>query len=385
LDRALQLAWLQLRHERFRFAVALGGVAFSVVLICMQIGFQRAMFDSAVRYHNAFDYDIALISPKTAFIVQPDGFSRRRLLQALAFQGVEDVSSVYMGQANWKNPTNPSDSRAIFVVGFDPSERVFALPSINARRPDLSMPDVALFDRLSRAEFGPVAELLERHSVLRTEVAGREIAIIGLFELGTSFGIDASIAMSDVNFRRIFPLREAGRIDIGLVHLSGTADASAVRDALDEGLPDDVEIVTRQGFILREIAYWNRSTPIGYVFNFGVVIGLLVGAIIVYQILYADVSDHLQEYATLKAMGYADRFLFAVVLSEAAILALLGFLPGVGLSLILYEVAGEATRLPLELSPGIAGGVFTLTLAMCAFSGSIALRKLRTADPADIF
>ena len=385
MDRALQLAWLQLRHERFRFAVALGGVAFSVVLICMQIGFQRAMFDSAVRYHNAFDYDIALISPKTAFIVQPDGFSRRRLLQALAFQGVEDVSSVYMGQANWKNPTNPSDSRAIFVVGFDPSERVFALPSINARRPDLSMPDVALFDRLSRAEFGPVAELLERHSVLRTEVAGREIAIIGLFELGTSFGIDASIAMSDVNFRRIFPLREAGRIDIGLVHLSGTADASAVRDALDEGLPDDVEIVTRQGFILREIAYWNRSTPIGYVFNFGVVIGLLVGAIIVYQILYADVSDHLQEYATLKAMGYADRFLFAVVLSEAAILALLGFLPGVGLSLILYEVAGEATRLPLELSPGIAGGVFTLTLAMCAFSGSIALRKLRTADPADIF
>jgi len=385
LGRALQLAWLQLAHEKFRFAVALGGVAFSVVLICMQVGFQGAMFDSAVRYHNAFDYDIALISPKTAFIVQPDGFSRRRLLQALAFPGVEDVSSVYMGQANWKNPTNPSDSRAIFVVGFDPSERVFALASINARRTDLSMPDVALFDRFSRVEFGPVAELLERDSILRTELAGRAITIIGLFELGTSFGIDASVAMSDVNFRRIFPLRDAGRIDIGLVHLTKTADASAVRDALDAGLPDDVEIVTRQGFILREIAYWNRNTPIGYIFNFGVVIGLLVGAIIVYQILYADVSDHLQEYATLKAMGYADRFLFAVVLSEAAILALLGFLPGVGLSFFLYQIAGEATRLPLELSFGIAGGVFALTLAMCAFSGSIALRKLRTADPADIF
>ena len=385
MGRALRLAWLQLKHERFRFAVALGGVAFSVVLICMQVGFQRAMFDSAVRYHNAFDYDIALISPKTAFIVQPDGFSRRRLLQALAFPGVEDVSAVYMGQANWKHPTKPSDSRAIFVVGFDPNDRVFNLAEIDARKEELQMPDVALFDRFSRPEFGPVPELLERDRVLRTELSGREIAVIGLFSLGTSFGIDASVAMSDVNFRRIFPLRDAGRIDLGLVHLAEGVDPSRVRDALDEGLPDDVEIVTRQGFVLREIAYWNRSTPIGYVFNFGVVIGLLVGAIIVYQILYADVSDHLQEYATLKAMGYGDRFLFAVVLSEAAILALLGFLPGVGLSYLLYGVAGEATRLPLELSTGIAGGVFALTLAMCAFSGMVALRKLRTADPADIF
>ena len=385
MSRALQLAWLQLVNERFRFAVALGGVAFSVVLICMQIGFQRAMFDSAVRYHNAFDYDIALISPKTAFIVQPEGFSRRRLLQALAFPGVEDVSSVYVGQANWKHPTNPSDSRAIFVVGFDPSERVFTLAEINAQREDLRMPDVALFDRFSRTEFGPVRELLGRDTVVRTELSGREIAIVGLFDLGTSFGIDGSVAMSDVNFRRIFPLRDAGRIDLGLVHLAKGVDASRVRNALDEGLPDDVEIVTRQGFVLREIAYWNRSTPIGYIFNFGVLIGLLVGAIIVYQILYADVSDHLQEYATLKAMGYGDRFLFAVVLSEAAILAAFGFLPGVGLSYFLYEIAGEATRLPLELSPGVAGGVFTLTLIMCAFSGSIALRKLRTADPADIF
>lgn len=383
--RALQLAWLQLARERFRFAVALAGVAFSVILICMQIGFQRAMFDSAVRYHNAFDYDIALISPKTAFIVKPEGFSRRRLLQVLGFSGVEDVSSVYLAQANWRHPTNPSDTRAIFVVGFDPSERVFALEEIVAQREGLRMPDVALFDRFSRPEFGPVAEMLERGQSVRTELSDREIAIVGLFDLGTSFGIDASVAMSDVNFRRIFPHRDAGRIDLGLVRVADGIDPAAVRDALAEGLPDDVEVVTRGGFIRREIAYWNRSTPIGYVFNFGVVIGIVVGAIIVYQILYADVSDHLKEYATLKAMGYDDRFLFTVVLSEAALLAALGFVPGVGLSYLLYGVAGTATRLPLELTPTVAAAVFTLTLMMCAVAGSMALRKLRTADPADIF
>lgn len=385
MGRALQLAWLQLERERFRLAVALAGVAFSVILICMQIGFQRAMLDSAVRYHNAFDYDIALISPKTAFIVQTEGFTRRRLLQALGFSGVEDVSSVYLARANWRHPTNPSDTRGIFVVGFDPSERVFGLEKIVAQREGLRMPDVALFDRFSRPEFGPVAELLERGERVSTEVSSREVAIVGLFELGTSFGIDGSIAMSDVNFRRLFPHRDAGRIDLGLVRVADRADVTAVRNALDEGLPDDVEVVTKGGFIRREIAYWNRSTPIGYVSNFGVVIGILVGAIIVYQILYADVSDHLKEYATLKAMGYGDRFLFAVVLSEAVILAALGFVPGVGISYLLYGVTESATRLPLVLTPVVAGAVFSLTLLMCVVAGSMALRKLRTADPADIF
>ena len=227
--------------------------------------------------------------------------------------------------------------------------------------------------------------LLERGARVSTEVGGRRIEVVGLFQIGTSFGIDGSLVMSDLNFRRLFPMRSAGHIDLGLIRIDPGEDPAAMRDLIDAALEDDVEVLTRAGFIAREIAYWNTSTPIGYVFNFGVVIGLVVGAIIVYQILFADVSDHLQEYATLKAIGYSDGFLFTLVLGQAAILATLGFIPGVALSLGLYNVAGAATQLPLELTPGIAAGVFALTLVMCAVSGAIALRKLRAADPADIF
>ena len=102
-------------------------------------------------------------------------------------------------------------------------------------------------------------------------------------------------------------------------------------------------------------------------------------------VLFADVSDHLAEYATLKAMGYTNGYLASVVLQEAAILAVLGFIPGLAVSLLLYRAAGEATRLPLEMSLPLGGLVLLLTVAMCALSGIVALRKIRSADPAEIF
>ena len=113
--------------------------------------------------------------------------------------------------------------------------------------------------------------------------------------------------------------------------------------------------------------------------------GFTVGGIIVYQILFADVSDHLAEYATLKAMGYTNGYLAWVVLQEAAILAVLGFIPGLAVSLFLYGAAAEATRLPLEMNLEVGALVLLLTVSMCALSGVIALRKIRSADPAEIF
>jgi len=386
----IPLAWLQLKKDKLRLLVALSGAAFAVILIFMQLGFQDALFESSVRYHNNLDYDIAMLSPKTDFIVQPASFSRRRLVQALGVEGVESVSPVYLSVGRWRNPAQPTETRNIYVVGFDPADSVFALQEVEAGLRKLREPDTVLYDRDSRPEFGPVPELYREalargQDGVRTELAERSIKVAGLFRLGTSFGIDASVVTSDLNFRRLFPQRQAGQIDLGLIRLEPGTDPEAVRDEIAALMPGDVEVVTRGGFIEREIAYWSGATPIGYVFSFGVIIGLTVGGIIVYQILFSDVSDHLQEYATLKAMGYTNGFLFKVVLQEAVILAVLGFLPGLGASLLLFKMAGDATRLPLQMSLQLALFVLELTVAMCAISGAIALRKVRSADPAEIF
>jgi putative ABC transport system permease protein len=364
--------------------VASAGIAFAVLLILMQLGFRAALFDSAVRYHERFRFGVALFGVDSQFIVRPAPFPIQRLYQALAVDGVADVSPVYIYQSIWKGPWD-GERRSIFTMGIDPDDDVLQAPGVREHASRLRQQDVLLFDALSRPEFGPVALHLRAGEVVTTEVNDREVRIAGVFEMGTSFGIDASLLTSDTNFLRLFPARQRDEIDLGLVQLDGSVPAELVRDRLRALLPQDVLVMTRPEFVARERAYWNAATPIGYVFAFGTLMGFVVGAIIVYQILFADVSDHLREYATLRAIGYSNRFIGGIVVQQAVILAVLGYVPGVLVTVWLYARAGAATHLPLGLTAPRALAVFALTLVMCALSGLLALRKVRTLDPAEVF
>jgi putative ABC transport system permease protein len=379
-----RLAWLQLRRQKVRLAVAIAGVAFAVILMLMQLGFQDALFQSAVNVHQRLVGDLFLFHPNYSVLALAARFPRVRLYQALGFDGVESVTPVYIGITSWKNPAT-GRTRDIFVLGIDPSADVFDSDEVRAQRELLRYPDVVLYDRFSRPEFGPVAAELDAGREVTTEVRHRDVTVRGLFRMGTSFGIDGTVFTSDLNFARInthLPLSEVG---IGVVRLRPGADVRAVQAAMRASLPHDVRILTKQEMIDAEVGYWASATPIGFVFAFGVVMGLVVGMIIVYQILFTDISDHLKEYATLKAMGYTNRYLAGVVLMEATILAGIGFFPGVGIVGRLYAVARQATMLPMAIAPLRAGEVLALTLVMCWASALIAMRRLRAADPADVF
>lgn len=384
MSRRVPLAWLQLSKDRLRLLIAMAGVAFAVILVSMQLGFRAAMYESAVRYHEHLSYDLVMLNPKTPFIGFPESFTRRRLYQALADPQVEEVTPLYVQQAFWKNPWHYT-ARNILVVGFDPTRDVFRVEGVRRSRERLEYPDVVLFDAAGRPEFGDVAGAFAREGPVVAEVNDRRVTVVDLFRLGTSFGIDGSLVTSDLNFLRLFPERPPGLVDLGLIQLRAGARPRDVGSRLQRALERDVRILTREEFIDREVGYWGRTTPIGYVFGFGALMGLAVGGVIVYQILFADVSEHLAEYATLKAMGYTNRHLAGVVVREAAILALLGFLPGLGVALLLYVVTAEATRLPLTMTPLRAAAVLLLTLAMCGISALMALRKVRSADPAEVF
>jgi putative ABC transport system permease protein len=378
------LGWKQLRHKPMRLAVAVAGIAFAVLLIMMQLGFRAALFESTLRFHERFQYDIALFSPDSVFIVRPEAFSIRRLYQALGDTAVADVSPVYIFPAVWRSPWG-SDRRAIMSMGVDPDKDQFDTPGFSAGLPLLRQQDVVLFDAAARPEFGDMRARFAEDGVITTEINNRTVKVVGLLEIGPSFGIDGTVMTSIDNWLRLFPNRPRDEIQLGLIRLHPGADPVAVRDRLRTELPRDVLVLTKQDFVNRERSYWNHATPIGFVFAFGAIMGLVVGAIIVYQILFADVSEHLREYATLRAIGYRNRFVSGIVLQQAAILAVLGFLPGVLAAWGLYHSAAAATRLPLYLTPGRIGLVFGLTLAMCALSGFLALRKVRRLDPAEVF
>jgi len=378
------LGWRQLRHLPLRLSVAIAGIAFAVLLIMMQLIFRSALFESTLRFHERFRYDIALFSPDSVFIVRPAAFSIRRLYQALGLKEVEDISPVYIAPAVWKNPWN-NERRSINAIGLNPDDDILDTPGFAEGRPLLPMQDVVLFDAASRPEFGPVGERFRADGPIVTEINDREMKIVGLFEVGPSFGIDATILTSVDNWLRLFPKNSRDDIELGLIRLQPGADVVATRDRLRDYLPKDVLVMTRADFIARETAYWNSATPIGYIFAFGVVMGFVVGGIIVYQILFADVSEHLNEYATLRAIGYRNRFVSGIVLQQAAILAVLGYIPGLAAASWLSGVAAGATRLPMHLTADRALMVFVLTLVMCGLSGVLALRKVRKLDPAEVF
>ena len=384
MARRIPLAWLQLRRQPLRTLVGVAGVAFAVTLVFMQLGFAKALFKSAVRFHEQLRTDIVLVNPLSEMLPRMTPFARVRLYQVLGHPAVESVAPVYADMGNWKNLATRT-TRGILVAGLDPADDSFELAAVRENRALLRYPDVVLFDEGARAEFGPVAAGWRSGERVEAEVDNRRIQIGGLFAIGTSFGIDGSIITSDLNFLRMFPARDRGLIDIGLIRLRQGVDPVAVRDELRRTIPHDVDVLTKADFIQREIKYWATTTPIGFVFNFGVVIGIVVGAIIVYQILFADISEHLPEYATLKAMGFTNGYVVSVVVQQACLLALLGYVPGLVVSAGLYHLTATATRLPMQLTVGTGLLVLILTVGMCIVSAAIAMRKVRSADPAEIF
>ncbi|MDJ0600584.1 MAG: ABC transporter permease DevC [Crocosphaera sp.] len=381
------LAWLQLKREKLRLIVAISGVAFSNILMFMQLGFEGALYESNTRLHSSLDADLVMINRRSKSLAYSYVFSRRRLYQALGFEEVEGVSEFYVEYGIWKN-AQTNDYRPIFVFGFDPNKPTFTLSEVNQHLEQLKKPDHILFDRQAKPDYGPIAANYLNNKTSTNELNNRQVETVGLFTLGPSFAADGNIITSDTNFQEIFKLfrhHRIGYINLGLIRLKPGADPETIKENLKAYLPKDVDILTIKEFIAFEKTYWRTTTPIGFMFRLGTIVGFVVGTVIVYQIIQTDVADHLPQYATLKAIGYTNNYLLGVVFHETIMLAFLGYVPGVGISFALYQVSKAATLLPMQLTLTRMIVVFLLTVVMCSVSGAIAIRKLKEADPADIF
>jgi putative ABC transport system permease protein len=212
-----------------------------------------------------------------------------------------------------------------------------------------------------------------------------QVRVVGLATIGAGFGADGNIICSDTTFHRIFPYHKPRDIEVGVIRLKAGADPVAVTRDLNAITGNTGLVATKQQFVERERNYWRTATPIGYIFNLGVVLGFVVGVIIVYQILHSDVNDHLAEYATMKAMGYGTTTLASILLFESILLAGFGYVPGYFIATAFYNAAQTATQLPIYMTVERAQSIFIATVAMCSISALVASHRLNAADPAEIF
>ncbi|NET73778.1 MAG: FtsX-like permease family protein [Sphaerospermopsis sp. SIO1G2] len=383
------LAWRQLLKEKTRLAVAVAGITFADMLIFIQMGFESALFDAAIQPHRNLSADLVLINPQFNTLFSVKSFPRQKLYQALSYDGVESVNSVYIGTGQWRNPKTRID-RAILVWGIDPDQPGLKFPELQQNQNQLKALGHVMFDQAGRPEYGAVGDIFQKTGNFQTELNSKSVSVKGVFSNGASFAADGNVIASHSTFLNLFTNRKPEQIEVGLINVKPGTDIQRLQSQLQRGLNPNpqtpfVEVGTTEDFAQKEKNYWANGTGIGFIFGLGVLVGFIVGIVIVYQILYSDVSDHLPEYATLKAMGYTDNYLLIVLIQEALVLAILGYLPAFFLSFGLYELTFAATMLPISMKVDRAVTVFILTVIMCSISGAIALRKLRSADPADIF
>ncbi len=381
----LPIGWLQLMHNKTRLFAAVGGVTFANVLIFMQLGFMNALFETSVFVHRSFDADVVLLSTDFHALREASPLPRTRMYQALAVPGVRSATPIYIGTRFWTDKSS-GDTTNFRVTGVDPDANAFMDSTLNKKIRCLKLPDTAIVDRRTR-EFNPAIESqLMSGNEVSVEIGGRTIAFTSLFSQGASFDVDGSLLVSDQTFFRLFPDRKPGTPTLVLLALDDPSHADEIVRHINQHLMHgDVKAMTNQAFIEAEQNYQATQTPIGFVFSFGVTIGIVVGLVIVYQVLSTDVQDHLSEYATFKAIGYPARFFFGVVLEEALSLAVLGFIPGLAICMALYQLAAAKTGLPMTMPWTRPMFVFLLTVGMCTASGMIATRRLNAADPAELF
>lgn len=314
---------------------------------------------------------------------RPIQFKRSELMQPLDNPAVADVFPLYLGLAPFKN-IETQVKRTLMVYGVNPDSSSFRIEAINNNREQLELKDTVLFDEYSRPEFGPIGKLIAANQNL-TGINDYKVSIIGLFRMGVSFAADGNVVTSDLNFMRIFPKRNLDNIDVGIIKLNPRSSQSHVKGELEKLLNESINIFTYQELLRFERNYWANMAPIGFIFGFGTIMGWVVGLVIVYQILFTDITNHRNEFATLKAMGYSHDYFIRVVFASALLLAIFGFIPGLILSLSLYHLAETQIFMPMPMTAAKAITVLMLILSMCFIAELIAIRKLKDANPADMF
>jgi putative ABC transport system permease protein len=332
--------------------------------------------------------DLIIAERSFASITIASGLPRRFAYRAASVPGVAAITLLYANTPLLRNPQTNS-ARPIMLYGIDTLRPAINPPGTANNLALLALPGRALFDRLSRASFGPFVERAKSGEMeVQLSQDGNPdapvIRIIGLFDLGPTITFDGTVLVSDLTFHALTG-QPLDRPTFGVLALARGAEPRTVKAAVQARLGAGVRVMTKAELIALEIHFWDRETPIGYILKLGLFIGFAVGLVFVYQVLQSIISNNLPEYAVLKTVGYPDYFFIVVLFQMAAVIGTIAFIPGLVTAQLLYAMAESMTGLDMSLLFTDAALILAIVLAMCMVSAILAARRLRGADPISLF
>jgi putative ABC transport system permease protein len=382
--KSVPLARQLLIRQPVRTFSGLCGVVIGCLLMFVQLGFRDGLYNQSVRIHEALQCDLVVLNHDSTVLATMRPFPKERMASIYGDYAVQDVGLLRLRPVRWRNQIN-GESRNILAIGVDPSKPPLKLSATDESLQSIKGLFNILFDSESRKEFGPIGDRVQKGLSVSSEVNGYRLNVSGLIKIGPSFGYDGYIIGSRATVESLINDGSQGDAELGCVSLRNSVDVLEVLQRLDTKISGDVRMLTKEQFVDYERDYWRKSSSIGFVFNFGTLLGLVVGSVMVYQVLYTDVSDHLGEYATLRGMGYSMAYLCGVVIKQGIMLCLIGYIPSAFLGAGAYELMRRGTNIGVAMSSSIMMSVFLLITVSSTVSALFVTRRLWSADTAELF
>jgi putative ABC transport system permease protein len=374
-DLRLLIAWRNLAHDRIRFLVTLVGIVFSVVLMAVQSGLLVGFVVTIANVVDNTAADIWVVGRGVRSVDLPTAIPERRRYQILSLPGIATVDPLMHVFAILKRPDGGAES--VVVVGFDTATGIGGpWDLIEGRAEDLQQPDAVILDRLYRDKLG-----IERVGQV-VEINGRRARVVG-FTDGIRTFTQAPHVFADIKTARHLAGFAEDQLNYLLVRAVPGQDHAALRDAIRARVPE-IDAHSRAEFARRSVLYWLVTTGAGFSLVISAALGLVVGIVVTAQTLYATTIDHLPEYATMRAMGAPARYLYGIILRQAAIAAGLGYAIGIAIAGLVVASARDSSAAMLMPWP-LAAGLGAATVAMCAAAALISIRKVMAIDPVSVF
>jgi putative ABC transport system permease protein len=370
------LAFRNLFHDRLRLVATVIGIVFSIVLVMVQMGLYFGFGRMVTTMIDNASADLWVMPKGTKCFEDPSLLDARQRNRALSVPGVAEAIPVVIGFADWRTPSG--SSTPVFVVGSDlRSGGLEPWNLVEGRVESLSTPnsvavDKTYFDRLGIKGLGA-----------RAEIRQQSVRVAAVTDGIRSFTTTPYVFM-DVDRARAYTGVPSSKATYFLIKLDNGSNLDTVRSNLQSTLGTDVEVLKPSEFRERSRQFWLFGTGAGAALFAGALLGIIVGTVIVAQTLYSSTKDHINEFATLRAMGSSRGYIYKVIIWQAILNAVIGFSLAALVGAAVVR-ATAASALPIVITPELSVGLFVLTVVMCIISAIAAIMKVTRIDPAQVF
>jgi putative ABC transport system permease protein len=304
----------------------------------------------------------------------PSQLDEQQRFRALSISGVAEAVPVVIGFAQWRLPSG--NTTPVFVVGSNFRSGGLSPWNLVAGSLDsLEVPGAVAVDRSYSDRLG-ISGL-----GARGEIRDQKAQVMALTSGIRSFTTTPYV-FAPLDRARAYTGVSANKATYYLVHLAPAADVEAVRSRLRAD--PDIEVLTPAEFRDRSRSFWLFGTGAGAALFAGALLGIIVGTVIVAQTLYASTKDHINEFATLRAIGSSGTYIHKVIICQALLSAIIGFCIASGVGFLIVTKTTD-TALPITMTPGLTLALFGLAVVMCVLSAIGAIVKVIRIDPAMVF